>query len=98
MQNFVDVTNGKHGLAFISKGLREYEFEDDDIRTLKITLIRTQRAYMTANSAMNKEELDQYTGQHSFGKMEYDYALYPHSYNWKDGKVLETDYTVTPCS
>lgn len=92
MQNFVDISDDKIGYAFISKGLREYEVEDDEIRTLKITLIRTQRAYMTANSSMTKEELDKYTGQHSFGKMEYEYAIYPHTGNYVDASLYEVAY------
>ncbi len=92
MQNFVDVSDGKHGFAFLNKGLREYEVADDAHRTLKITLIRTQRAYMTANGNMTHEELDQYTGQHSFGKLTYEYALYPHDGEWLSGEVLKKAY------
>lgn len=92
MQNFVDVSDGKHGLAILTKGLREYEVQDDDKRTIKLTLIRTQRAYMTANNDMTPEELDQYTGQHSFGTLEYEYAIYPHAGDWEEGRVLQTAY------
>ncbi len=92
MQNFVDVSDGENGLAVLTKGLREYEVDDDQQRTIKITLIRTQRAYMTANGKMNVEELDQYTGQHSFGKMVYEYALYPHQGDFRKGNVLNTAY------
>ncbi len=92
MQNFVDVSDGKHGLAVMTKGLREYEIEDDNDRTVKITLIRTQRAYMTANGNMTVEELDKYTGQHSFGKLEYEYAIYPHTGKWNDAEVLNKAY------
>lgn len=92
MQNFVSVSDKKTGFAFMSKGLREYEVEDDENRTLKITLIRTQRAYMTANSQMSKEELDQYTGQHSFGEMFYEYAVYPHQGNWFDANLIQEAY------
>lgn len=92
MQNFVSVSDGKIGFAFMSKGLREYEVEDDENRTLKITLIRTQRAYMTANSQMTREELDQYTGQHSFGEMVYEYALCPHSGNWFEANLIQEAY------
>ena len=88
MQNFVDVSNGKYGLAILTKGLREYEIEDDPTRIMKITLIRTQRAYMTANSKMNVYELDKYTGQHQFGKMEYEYAIYPHRGDYKDANCV----------
>lgn len=92
MQNFVDVNDGKSGLAILNKGLREYEVQDDDQRTIKITLLRTQRAYMTANNDMIPEELDQYTGQHSFGDLEYNYALYPHTGDWDEGKVMQEAY------
>ena len=92
MQNFVDISDGKIGTAIMTRGLREYEVEDDSERTVKITLIRTQRAYMTANSKMNVEELDKYTGQHSFGTLEYDYAIYPHTGNWQSAEVLNTAY------
>ncbi|MCD8372926.1 MAG: glycosyl hydrolase-related protein [Clostridia bacterium] len=92
MQNFVDISDGKTGFAVFTKGLREYEIADDDRRTVKITLIRTQRAYMTANSKMNVEELDKYTGLHSFGTLTYEYALCPHQGNWADAEILAKAY------
>ena len=92
MQNFVDVSDGKVGFAVMTKGLREYEVDDDEQRTVKITLIRTQRAYMTANGKMTYEELDQYTGQHSFGKMTYEMCLYPHQGNFEAAHVWNTAY------
>lgn len=92
MQNFVDLTDGKRGIAIMTKGLREYEIADDSRRTVKITLIRTQRAYMTANSKMTVDELDKYTGQHSFGKLTYEYAIYPHCGDWEQGDVLPYAY------
>ena len=92
MQNFIDVSDGKNGCALLTKGLREYEVQDDSERTVKLTLIRTQRAYMTANGTMNVEELDKYTGQHSFGTLEYEYAIYPHVGDWFEGEVLSTAY------
>ncbi len=93
MQNFIDVSDGENGVALMTKGLREYEVQDDSERTLKITLIRTQRAYMTANGKMNVEELDKYTGQHSFGTLEYEYAIYPHAGDWFAGDVLPEAYS-----
>lgn len=92
MQNFCGVTDGKNGLAFFSGGLREYEIRDDSTRTIAITLLRTQRAYMTANPDMTPEEFDKYTGLHSFGELEYNYAIYPHTGSWVDGKVQQEAY------
>ncbi|NIN66197.1 MAG: hypothetical protein GTO63_16185 [Anaerolineae bacterium] len=92
MQNFVDVSDGQSGLAVLNQGLREYEVKDDAERTLAITLLRTHRAYMTANTDMTPEEFDKYTGQHSFGDLEYNYALYPHAGDWEAGGVLQAAY------
>lgn len=36
---------------------------------------------------MIPEELAKYTGQHSIGKMEFEYAIYPHTGDWKDAEV-----------
>lgn len=92
MQNFVDVNDNKIGFAFLSKGLREYEVEDDENRTLKITLIRTQRAYMTANSKMTIDETHKYTGQHCIGTLTYEFGLYPHTDDWNKGDVFKAAY------
>lgn len=92
MQNFVDVTDEKKGMAFLSKGLREYEVIDDKQRTLAITLLRTHRAYMMANSNMTPEELDKYKGSHQIGELEYNYALYFHEGDWNKGEVLKESY------
>lgn len=92
MQNFCGLSDGEYGLAFFGGGLREYEIRDDKCRTMAITLLRTQRAYMTANPDMTPEEFDKYTGLHSFGELEYNYAIYPHSGTWQDGDVLENAY------
>ena len=92
MQNFLDLSDGKEGFALLNKGLREYEVQDDDARTIKLTLLRTQRAYMTAAWDMIPEELAKYTGQHSIGKMEFEYAIYPHTGDWKDAEVYHKAY------
>ena len=92
MQNFCGVSDGKTGLAFFGGGLREYEIRDDKARTIAITLLRTHRAYMTANPDMTPDEFDKYTGMHSFGDLEYNYAIYPHKGGWQDGEVQQNAY------
>jgi len=93
MQNFVDISDGSYGLAFLNRGMREYEVLDDTSRSLAITLLRTHRAYMTANELMTPEELDKYTGSHVFGKLQFQYALYPHQGDWQKGAVLLKAYS-----
>ncbi|MBQ7654741.1 MAG: hypothetical protein IJS17_06680, partial [Clostridia bacterium] len=92
MQNFLDLSDGNEGLAFFSKGLREYEVQDDELRTVKITLLRTQRAYMTAASPMIPQELEKCVGQHSLGKMEYEYAICPHDSDWAEAQLFQKAY------
>ncbi len=92
MQNFIDLSDGKQGLAILNQGLREYEINDDPNRTIAITLIKTHRAYMVANENMIPEEFEKYTGLHCFGEHEFKYAVYPHSGDWKAGKVLQESY------
>ena len=47
---------------------------------------------MTANSKMTEDECDKYVGQHSFGKLEYEYALCPHEGDWKQAELLAKAY------
>lgn len=93
MQNFVDVSDGKLGFAFLGKGLREYEVIDDARRTLAITLLRGHRAYMTSIDNLSPDELERHIrGQHSLGEHEFEYALYPHRGDWQAGEVLREAY------
>lgn len=89
MQGFVDLTDGKEGLAVLSKGLREYEVVDDARRTVAITLMRAHRAYMRANRGlMTPDEYDKCQGQHSIGIHDMEYAILPHAGDWQTGDVM----------
>ena len=92
MQNFIDLSDGHEGLAFLSKGIREYEVMDDDRRTMALTLFRTHRAYMTSTDDMTREELDKQRGMQALGELEYQYALFPHCGDWRQGHVLQEAY------
>ena len=98
MLNFIDVTDGECGLAFMSKGLREYEVVDDPRRTIAITLMRGHRAYMLANKGpMTPEEYARNTGQHALGLLEMEYAVMPHRGDWRAAGVKgEADEYTTP--
>ena len=88
MRGFLDVSDGKFGLAILNKGLREYEVIDDHERTIALTLFRGHRGYMLANRTMTPDELDKYTGLQCFGEHEFHYAIYPHDGDWVAGDVL----------
>ncbi|AQQ70157.1 Mannosylglycerate hydrolase [Limihaloglobus sulfuriphilus] len=90
MQRFVTLSDDSRGFSFISKGLGEYEVIDDSDRTLAITLMRTSRAYMRANrGVMTPAEYEQNLGQHliGIGKLEFEYAIYPHEGDWRQAGV-----------
>ena len=98
MLNFIDLSSNEGSLAFMSKGLREYEVIDDARRTIAITLMRSHRAYMLANKGkMTPEEYDRNAGQHSLGVHEMEYAIMPHTGDWRDGSVMLEAYDfITP--
>ncbi len=92
MQNFVDMSDGKAGLAVLNQGLREYAVWDDPNRTIGLTLLRTYRAYINANTDMTPEEFAKYPETHCPGVLEFEYAIYPHTGDWQDGDVMTEAY------
>lgn len=93
MKSFVDVSDRKGGMAFLSRGLREYRLYDDPQRTLAVTLLRTQRAYMTANQNMDWYELEKYTGAHVLQELNYEYALLFHGPDYDEFDILREAYS-----
>ena len=98
MKRFVTVSDGNQGFSFLSKGLGEYEVMDDARRTLAITLLRTNRAYMKANRGqMTPEELADNIGHHCPGRLEFEYAIVAHRGGWREGEIhLTADDYRTP--
>ncbi|RKY05061.1 MAG: hypothetical protein DRP56_09330, partial [Planctomycetota bacterium] len=92
MHNFIDMADDKSGLAIFNKGMREYAAWDDPNRTVSLTLLRTYRAYINANTNMTPEELEKYPGTHSPGILEFNYSLCPHAGDWRQGNVMTEAY------
>ena len=92
MQNFVDMSDGRAGLAILNQGMREYAAWDDPDRTVSLTLFRTYRVYMTANTKLTPEETAKYPGTNTPGKMEFHYAVHPHAGDWRRGDVMREAY------
>jgi len=85
-QRFVDVSDGRSGLAILNEGLREYEVSEDASRTILVTLVR---AYEIALSTVAwkwerhpEMKLSQCPGEHEFR-----YAVLPHGGFWQDAGV-----------
>ena len=86
-QRFVDVSNGKIGLAIINDGLREYEVTDNKSRTIGITLLRAFEIALTT-VAWKWERHPQMKGSQSLVDHEFNYFIYPHKGDWDEGEVM----------
>ena len=85
-QTFVDVTNGKSGLAFINNSLTEYELSDDGNATLALTLLRcVKNRICTERRAIN--DFPEQEGGQCQGMRTATYSLYPHKGDWDEGGV-----------
>jgi len=76
--DFVDVSDGRHGLGIISDGLIEYEVKDEPDRPIVMTLIR----------AFGKFVFDRPTpGAQCLGKHAYHFFVYPHTGTWAQADI-----------
>jgi alpha-mannosidase len=85
LHNFLDVNDGKKGLAILVDGLKEYEVFDDKKRTIALTLLRAF-SYVIVPSSV-EEYLDM-KGSQCLGEHTFRISIYPHSNNWDEGKVF----------
>jgi alpha-mannosidase len=87
MQRFIDVNDGKAGLAVIVDGLREYQVSPDPDRAIALTLLRAFEVSLTTVSkrweAHPEMRLSQSPGEHEFR-----YWICPHASGWERGDVL----------
>ena len=87
-QTFVDVTDKKTGLAFVNNSLTEYEIRNDGEGTLALTLFRGVKNTICTDKRLDNYYPKQHGGQ-ALGKRTCEYAIYPHSGDWDEGKVYE---------
>jgi alpha-mannosidase len=86
MQRFVDVSDGRAGLAILNEGLREYEVTRDAERTIAVTLLRAFEVSICTSAAgwevFPEMKLSQCPGHHEFC-----YHIYPHAGRWHEAEV-----------
>lgn len=96
MQRFVDVSDGKTGLAILNEGLREYQAIPDAARTIAVTLLRAYEVSLTTVSKCWDRHPEMGLSQ-SPGLHECRYAICPHDGDWLAGGVLcEADALTLP--
>jgi mannosylglycerate hydrolase len=86
MSVFCDVSDGAGGLAVLNNGLTEFQLMDDDRRTLALTLLRATRNRICTESRVSSE-FPEALGSQMLQTVEYEYAIYPHSGDWNEGRV-----------
>lgn len=85
-QGFVDVSDGRVGLAFLNDSLTEYEVMDNDERTVALSLLRAVRNWLCTETRVGSSFPSQKGGQ-CLGRQEAHYAIRPHADNWSAANV-----------
>ena len=86
--NFVDVSDGKTGVAFLNDSLTEYEVLDDDERTVALSLLRSVKNWIcTGNNAQEGSDYPSQKGGKSLGCHSIRYAIRPHAGNWQEADI-----------
>ena len=88
MNSFIDLSDGKHGVALLNTGLKAYEADDDKENTLYLTLLRCYqlRIYVTPEE-QNYSRIEK--GSQSLGKHTFRYAFMPHKGTWEDAGIWQ---------
>lgn len=84
--NFVDVSDGKIGLAFLNDSLTEYEVLDNAERTVALSLLRAVKNWLCTEIRVGSSFPSQKGGQ-VFGHHEIRYAIRPHAGNWQQANI-----------
>lgn len=86
-QHFVDVSDGHSGLAFLNNCLTEFELKDDENSTLYLTLFRSV-GNLIATGWECVGVFPKQKGSQMLYDLEYEYSIYPHIGDWKQGNVF----------
>ena len=88
---FVDINDGKYGLALLNQGLPEYEIIPDD-NTIALTLLRCvgwlsrwDLEYKRGNAGPSLPTPE----AQCLGENIFSYALIPHQGNWAEARILQ---------
>ncbi|HBG27700.1 MAG: hypothetical protein A2Y10_10145 [Planctomycetes bacterium GWF2_41_51] len=84
--NFVDVSDGEDGIAFLNDGFTEYEVLDTPERTVAFSLVRSVQNWICTETRVGSVFPSQKGGQ-SLGRHTARYAIYPHPGNWQDANI-----------
>lgn len=84
--NFVDVSDGRHGIAFLNDSLTEYEVVDAPERVVALSLVRGVKNWVCTEGRCGSDWPSQKGGQ-SLGRHTIRYAIRPHAGYWHEAGV-----------
>jgi mannosylglycerate hydrolase len=84
--NFVDVSDGKNGVAFLSNSLTEYEVLENEERTVALSLLRAVCNWICTETRVGSDFPSQKGGQ-CLGFHELHYAIRPHAGDWQGANI-----------
>ena len=88
MNSFVDISDGKVGLALLNEGMKAYEAKDDPARTLSLTLLRCFPLRICVTQEMlDYSQTDK--GSQCLGKHTFRYAVMPHAGDWEKANLWQ---------
>jgi mannosylglycerate hydrolase len=87
MKKFLDITDGRKGLAVLTDSITEYEVSRENTGNVDLTLFRSVRNKICTEFRSYSYYRDQKGGQ-LIQKLTFDFSLYPHVGDWKSGDVL----------
>ncbi len=86
MNSFIDITDGKNGLAILNEGMKAYEATDQDQPELRLTLLRSFPLRICVTQEMTDySQIDK--SSQCLGKYKFHYAVMPHQGNWEKANL-----------
>jgi mannosylglycerate hydrolase len=97
MQNFLELSDGKNGLAISNRELIEFEVTEDISRTAYLTLLRCMDVNICTEGRCGTIETGA-MGPQCLGEHTFHYAIYPHRGDWQEGDVYQVmeDFVYPP--
>lgn len=86
MNSFVDLSDGMHGVALLNTGLKAYETDDDEARTVYLSLLRCFPLRICVTADMQDYSRWE-KGSQCIGINTFRYAFMPHTGDWESGGV-----------
>jgi alpha-mannosidase len=82
MNSFIDITDGKLGLAILNEGMKAYEATDQDQPQLRLTLLRSFPLRICVTQEMTDySQIDK--SSQCLGRHQFHYAVMPHKGDWE---------------